>query len=65
MSAHKVRVLVAVDFGGLDEASVRRYQRTLEQRLREEARRQLDAMAFQWPGQETYDLSVGSTREEA
>ena len=62
---HQVRVLVAVDFGGLDEASVRRYQRRLEVALRGEASLVLSRIAWHWPGQESYDLSVGSTREEA
>ena len=61
---HKVKVLVAVDFGGLDDASVGHYQNVLDHRLRNEARRYLDEIAKQWPGQETFDLSVGSTREE-
>ena len=61
---HKVRIMVAVDLGGLDEERVARCQATLEQRLHEEARRQLDAIAFQWHGQETCYLTVGSTREE-
>ena len=61
---HKVIITVAVDFGGLDEASVREYQRKLEVALRGEASLVLSRIAWQWPGQETYDLSVSSTREE-
>ena len=62
---HKVRVLVAVDFGGLDEASVKKYQAELQAACDSAARKYLDTLARQWPADETWDLSVGSTREEA
>ena len=62
---HRVKVLVAVDLGGLDEWSVRKYQGELQAAVDSAARGYLDGLARQWPGQETWDLSVGSTREEA
>ena len=62
---HEVRVLVAVDFGGLDEYSVKKYQGELQAAVDSAARGYLTTLARQWPGQETWDLSVGSTREEA
>ena len=62
---HKVRVLVAVDFGGLDERSVKKYQAELAAAVGSAARIYLSELATRWPGQETWSLSVGSTREEA
>ena len=59
-----VRVNAKIELCGLDRAGVMGIQIYAERLVEEELRKYLKSVAACWPGQETFDLTVGSHKED-